>query len=302
MKSWQAKVICTALRSVGRSVFAQAKSPDRARQRFETFARYAFSPPAGSAIVEGELGVPGLWVTNGPTSDLTIVYFHGGGYLYGSARTHQAIAGELAKRSGAQVFLPNYRLAPEHPFPAAFKDALHVWEALIARGYDPRRIVLGGESAGGGLALALLSHLCHQDQRPAGVFAYSPWTDLTLSGASLVTNAKTEQLLPPDRLTEARAGILGGSRPRMADDPRLSPLHASFPAPPPVMIHVAQTEIFRDDALRIRSRLPDAEIRVAGDLPHAWPMMHNWLPEARDTLQATAGFIQSCLARETVES
>lgn len=302
MTSWQARLLCKGLRAVRRKAFSLAGDPHRARRRFELLASLAFSPPAGTGILSAEMGVPGLWVTNGPDREATILYFHGGGYLIGSAKTHQALAGELAQRTGAQVFLPDYRLAPEHPFPAAFDDAIAVWNALLARGYNPSEIVLGGDSAGGGLALALLSHLCKQGQRPAGLFAYSPWTDVTFSGASLVTNARSEQLLPADRLTEARSHILGGSRPGTADDPRLSPFHASFPKAPPVMIHVAQTEILRDDGLRMRSRLPDAEIRVAGDLPHAWPLLHNWLPEARDTLHASAVFIEACLRRATVEN
>jgi alpha/beta hydrolase fold. len=102
-------------------------------------------------------------------------------------------------------------------------------------------------------------------------------------------------VLPAHRLTEIRANILGGARPADADDPRLSPLHASFAGAPPVLIHAAETEILRDDALRMRGRLPGAEIRIAGDLPHVWPMLHGWLPEAEATLDHTARFIQSCL-------
>lgn len=300
--SWQAKALGFFLRTFVRPSFARAADPNQARARFEKLARLGFRAPAGTAVTQGDLGVPGRWVTNRRTSDGTVLFFHGGAYLMGSSATHTALAAKLARRSGAQVFLPDYRLAPEHPFPAAFDDAVACWNSLISRGYSADKIVLAGDSAGGGLALALLSHLCRTGQQPAGCFVYSPWTDLTFSGASLVTNAKSEQLLPPARLTESRAHILGGSRPSDADDPRLSPLHAQFPAPPPVMIHVASTEILRDDALRMRNRLPDAEIRVAGDLPHVWPLFHNTLPEARDTVQASAMFIRSCLETMSGES
>ncbi|MCB1388934.1 MAG: alpha/beta hydrolase fold domain-containing protein [Rhodobacteraceae bacterium] len=259
-------------------------------------ARRLFRTPPGTLALEATVGgVPGRWVSNRPTGAGTLLYLHGGAYLLGSSRTHTGLAAALALRTGARVFLPDYRLAPEHPFPAAFDDALAAYDGLVAQGNAPAEIVLGGDSAGGGLALALLGHLCRERRPPAGLFAFSPWTDLTFSGASLVTNASSDQVLPAHRLTETRAMILGGARPADADDPRLSPLHAGFPGAPPVLIHAAATEILRDDAQRMRGRLPEAEIRIAGDLPHVWPMLDGWLPEAAETLDHTARFIRSCL-------
>lgn len=293
--TWQADLMRLAMRRVVQPAIARARPPTRLRQQMRRVARWAFrAPPLTLCLaVEG-----GLWVTNRPRGEAVVLYFHGGAYLMGAPETHAAMLAELAARSGARAFLPRYRLAPEHPFPAAFDDALAAWEGLLAQGHRADRIVLGGDSAGGGLALALLSHLCIRGQPPAGVFVLSPWTDLTLSGASLVTNARREHLVPAHRLTEIRALILGGARPNDADDPRLSPLHAAFPNPPPVLIHVAESEILRDDSLRLRNRLPDSDIRVAGDLPHVWPILHNYLPEARATLAQTAAFITACLGPE----
>jgi epsilon-lactone hydrolase len=178
--------------------------------------------------------------------------------------------------------------------PAAFDDARAAWETLRAAGAPARRIVLGGDSAGGGLALALLAHLCRAGTPPAGAVAFSPWTDLTLSGGSLRDNAGREQYLPARRLAVARDMVLGAFDPT---DPRVSPLFAAFPDPPPVLIHVAETEVLRHDALRMRRVLPAAEIRLAGDLPHVWPAFHAVLPEARATLDETAAFIRRCLGR-----
>lgn len=213
----------------------------------------------------------------------------------GAPETHAAMLAALARRAGLPAFLPRYRLAPEHPFPAAFDDACAIWDTLVAQGWQPGQIVLGGDSAGGGLALALMSHLCLRGQVPAGFYAFSPWTDLTLSGAAIRQNARRDQFLPVNRLDEVRDFVLAGTGDPA--DPRISPLFANFPSPPPVLIHAAESEILRDDALRMMGPLAHADIRLAGDLPHVWPFFHNWLPEARATLSETARFIRSCLGR-----
>ncbi|MBN8294746.1 alpha/beta hydrolase [Rhodobacter sp. NTK016B] len=297
--SWQAQVIRAIALRFSRPALRRQRDPVAARAHFERLARRSFRVPPGTLDLPGEAGgTPGLWVSNRPEDSGVILYFHGGAYLMGSPRSHLALGAELARRTGTRVFMPDYRLAPEHPFPAAFEDAEAAFLGLVALGHAPETIVLAGDSAGGGLALALLARLCARGLCPAGYVGFSPWTDLTLSGASLVTNASRDQLLPGHRLTEIRAMILGGATPQDAMDARLSPLHAEFPDPPPVLIHTAQTEILRDDALRMRGRLPRAEIRLAGDLPHVWPMLFNWLPEARDTLDDTARFIRRVLAPE----
>jgi len=294
--SWQARVLRSALGLTFKPVLTHTKSPDAVRARIDGAMMLSASPPPLTSILPATLGVAGRWVrAQGANPAQVILYFHGGAYVMGSSLTHSGVAGHLSALSGASVFLPDYRLAPEHPFPAAFNDAVASYDALLGKGYDPATIVLAGDSAGGGLALALLAHLCKRGPRPAGAMVYSPLTDLTFSGASLVTNSSREQVLAPTRLTEVRAHILGGAKPGEANDPRLSPLHASFPAPPPVQIHAAETEILRDDSLRMRSRLPDAEIKLAGDLPHVWPLFHTVLPEARETLRQSGAFIRSCL-------
>ena len=294
--SWQAPLVRQGLRLTFKRLLASRMTPQRARARIDRLIIRGTRVPAYTSVLPGQAGVPGLWVAHRrAVFDRVILYLHGGGYFMGSSRTHAALAGMLSRESGARVFLPDYRLVPEHPFPAAFDDAVASYDALVAKGYHPANIVLAGDSAGGGLALALLSHLCRRGTPPAGALVYSPLTDLTFSGASLVTNSARDQVLPANRMTEMRGHILGGARPGEASDPRLSPLHASFPSPPPVQIHVAETEILRDDALRMRSRLPDAEIRVAGDLPHVWPMFHGLLPEATQTLRQSGAFIRACL-------
>jgi len=286
------------LRITVRRYMARMRDPVLLRTQIDRLMRFSFRPAPLSLHLPANIGgVSGLWVSNRPSAEQVILYFHGGGYFFGSARTQMPMLSHLAQRTGLRVFSPDYRLAPEYPFPAAFDDALAAWHGLLGKGYRPDQIVLGGDSAGGGLALALLAHLCQAGQCPAALFTYSPWTDLTLTGASLITNAASEQILPAHRLTDIRALILGGARPHEAGDPKLSPLYAAFPSPPPVQIFVAETEILRDDSLRMRNRLPDAAIRLVGDLPHVWPMYHDLIPEAHRTLDDTAAFIRLALAR-----
>lgn len=294
--TWQAQVIGWANRKLLRRVFAKTALPEPGRKRYARLSRWGSFLPPLSLIQPGNAGgVDGLWIQNQPRKEAVLLYFHGGAYVIGSPETHQSMLADLAARSGLRVFAPRYRLAPENPFPASIDDALAAWAGLLEQGHTPDQIILGGDSAGGGLALALLARLCANGQRPAGLVAFSPWTDVSLTGASLVTNAAREQILPAHRMTEVRALILGGARPGDANDPRLSPLYANFPGAPPVQIHVAESEILRDDALRMRNRLPHAEIRLAGDLPHVWPLFRPFLPEARATLQDTARFIEACL-------
>jgi len=296
--SLRARFLRLFLRAVARPLLAGTLDPKDARRRFRWAAKRLFHAPPFSLIVRAPGPVPGLWVQNRPRGGGVILYFHGGAYLVGAPETHAAMLAEVSRLTGLPAFLPRYRLAPEHPFPAAFDDAVTAWNRLRALGHAPGEIILGGDSAGGGLALALLAHLCRTGQPPAGAFALSPWTDLTFTSASLNTNARRDPLLPVDRIGEVRAMILG-TPPVDPADPRLSPLFADFPDAPPVQIHVAESEILLDDSLRLQTLLPDADIRVAGDLPHVWPILHNYLPEARDTLDTTAGFIRACLARSS---
>ncbi|SDW31549.1 alpha/beta hydrolase [Roseicitreum antarcticum] len=298
--SWQLKVLRVFLRRVAKRGLRRYADSVVARRWFDRGALLnARGRPDRSFIADRLMGpdrnVDALWTAAPQGDDPIVLYFHGGGYIMGSPRTHAALARYIGRKSEAVVCLPAYRLAPEHPFPAAFEDAVLVWEALMARGIHPSQIVLGGDSAGGGLALALLGHLCAHDRpRPAGLFAFSPFTDLTYQSPSLVENAGRDILLPPQRLQRLSQRILQGGDPA---DPRISPFFASFHGAPPVFIQAARTEILRDDALRMADRLRafDVDVRcdIWGNLPHVWQFFHGWLPEARAALREVAGFIRA---------
>ncbi|MCZ7676324.1 MAG: alpha/beta hydrolase [Roseovarius sp.] len=221
-----------------------------------------------------------------------LLYFHGGGYVFGSSDTHRAMLGRLSQLAQLPACLPDYRLAPEHPFPAAVGDALAVCAALAGR---PGGIVLGGDSAGGGLALAVLAEVLRRGLAPpAGVFAFSPLTDMTFSGDSLRANERADPVLPAARAHETAAMYLQGAA---ADDPRASPLFADFTGAPPVWLAVSDTEILLDDTRRMAANLRDQGVAVtvtqASGLPHVWPFFQGWLPEATATLRQLGGWISA---------
>jgi acetyl esterase/lipase len=220
----------------------------------------------------------------------TLLYLHGGAYIMGSASTHCALAGTIGAKTKMQVILPNYRLAPEHPFPAAFEDCLAVAQAL---GAVSDGLVIGGDSAGGGLTLAVLAALCATETPPLAAFAFSPWTDLSFTGASLVTNAQTDAILPVERIYEVRKHYL-----QLADpvDHRASPLFASFKSAPPVFMQWSDSEILADDSRRMVAALKAQNVMVQAkewhDLPHVWQMFHDRLNEADAALSELYSFIE----------
>lgn len=294
--SWQLKAMRVFLRQIARRSLGRQPDSVAARAWFERGAWLNARGRPYLNFAPDQFGeIPALWTRAPSPGTPFLLYFHGGGYVMGNPRTHAALGGYLSRKAQMPCLLPDYRLAPEHPFPAAFEDALALWEALMVRGFRADQIALGGDSAGGGLALALLGHLCAQDMpRPACVFAFSPFTDLTYSGASIRENANTEILLPPERLEQLRNRVLAGADPA---DPRISPLFARFPKAPPTLIQVARTEILRDDSRRmvdhLRAEGTAVTLQEWGNMPHVWQFFHGWLPEARKALNDTATFIRS---------
>jgi len=269
-------------------------SPTEIAKGFERCAKWMFrTPPYLCHLTEKVAGLTFHWINVGPVQSCKIIlYFHGGAYMSGSGETHTGMLARLSKLSGTRICAVDYRLLQEAPFPAAFEDALQAWFYLISLGYDPADIVIGGDSAGGGLMLALLAHLSQIGVRPAAAFGISPWTDLTLSGASL-TSPK-EALLPASRLGEA-VDLYLGAAPRT--DPRASPLFATFISPPPVLIQISAGEALADDGRRMAARLQDAGAAVTlqewGTAMHVFHIFDGWVPEARNALKDISTFVQT---------
>jgi acetyl esterase/lipase len=291
MTSRRMRLARAILRRVVRPLNAAVQSPALLRAAMGFAA--ALSPGAGVAVAEGKGGIRWFLPADAPVDAPVILYLHGGAYIAGNPMHYRAMLGRLAAWSGCRVAAPVLRLAPEHPAPAAFDDAVAAHAAVVSGQGEPARVVLGGDSAGGGLALSLLAHLCAQNTRPVGLFAFSPWTDLALTGASLTLNADSDCLLPASRMAEVVALVRGGLP---ATDPRLSPLGAAFDAPPPCQFWVGSDEVLRDDSRRMADRLRAAGGRVdlseVPDVFHAWPIGAGRLPEADETLRATADFVR----------
>lgn len=288
------------MRDVAKPYLRKVRAAPEARGSLDRVARLTFSIPPRSVLtpdclsVDGRNPVRALWAHGvAPKPRGLILFLHGGGYVAGSAMTHAGMVARLARESGLRAVLPNYRLAPDAPFPAAVDDALTAWLALLERGYDPRDIALGGDSAGGGLAAALLGVLADKGMDlPGRVFLMSPWSDLTLSGATLESNAGTDPLLPANRIRELRDIYLGGAAP---DDPRASPLFARFSGRGPVLIQVGSGEILLSDSQRLADAMQrdgvDVQLDVWPDLPHVWHLFQGWLPEADQALTRICGFL-----------
>ncbi|MEZ5720279.1 MAG: alpha/beta hydrolase [Paracoccaceae bacterium] len=232
-----------------------------------------------------------------PQPDRRLLWFHGGAFMGGSPRTHARLIARVAGLTRLEAIAPDYRRAPEDPFPAAVEDARTAFDTLVARGFRPDNIVIGGDSAGGNLALGLLAGLLAEGTRPAGVVALSPVTDLTFSGASVAENLGLDPMVPGDRTEEARRYYLVGAE---ATDPRASPLFADFPNPPPVFLQYGGLEILRDDSRRMAEKLRAAGGEVVTDewpdAPHVFTMFDAYVPEAREGLARVARFIDGLWA------
>ncbi len=239
-------------------------------------------------------GVPAEWIIP-PTAaaDRVILYLHGGGYVMGSIKTHRATVARIARAAQARALAIDYRLAPEHPFPAALEDTLAAYRWLLGNGYRPGKIVIAGDSAGGGLTLAaLLSIRDRKLPMPAAAAPISPWTDMEATGASFESRANRDPMVGKAELLPMAKLYLGNADPK---NPLAAPIHADFHGLPPLLIQVGDAETLLDDATRVAQRAKrdgvKVELEVWPDMFHVWHAFAKILPEGQQAINKLGQFI-----------
>lgn len=240
--------------------------------------------------------VKGEWLRppRASSARANVLYIHGGGYFMGSAQAYRGLTSRLAELARAPVFSLDYRLAPEHPFPAAVEDAVAAYEWLLQQRVNPEGMVVAGDSAGGGICLALIHALKERSmQLPARLTLFSPWTDLATTGASLHENSRGCALFNALTVEKAAAYYLRGGDPY---SPLASPLHGDLKDFPPMHIHVSDSEAIRDDSLRLAHKAELAGVEVTLSIwhrqVHAWPAFYPLLPEAEYCLEELADCVR----------
>jgi acetyl esterase/lipase len=239
-------------------------------------------------------GVPGEWIRVPESREERVVlYFHGGGYVLGSVATHRDLISRIARSAGARSLAIDYRLAPEHAFPAAPDDCLRAYRWLLASGVAPTRLTIAGDSAGGGLVLATLLALRDAgDPLPAAAVCLSPWADLEGTGDSAQEGAVDDPLIPVEGLKGMGQLYLAGADAR---DPRASPLHGDYRGLPPLLIQVGTREVLLDDARRVAERARAAGVNVHLEceegLIHVWPLFGAGVPESREAVERIGAFV-----------
>ena len=240
-------------------------------------------------------GVPAEWVSaEGSAADRAVLYLHGGGYIIGSVRTHRVLMAGLSKASGARVLGLEYRLAPEHPFPAPVEDAEAAYRWLLAEGYDAANIAVAGDSAGGGLTVSVMVQLRYLGlPMPGAAVCFSPWVDLEGVGESMDTNAEIDPMVQREGLSFMAEVYLGGCNPRA---PLAAPLYADLQGLPPTLIQVGSAETLLDDSTRLadRTRAAGVDVRldVWEDMIHVWQLFAPMLPEGWEALAQAGEFIE----------
>jgi monoterpene epsilon-lactone hydrolase len=261
--------------------------------------------PRNDVIFDAETvgGIQGMWVyPANPKSDEAMLPLHGGWFNVGSAKAYRHLVGHIVARIGTKAFIPNYRLAPENPFPAATDDALSCYQGIVRAG--ARRIVLTGDSAGGNLALVLASRVVSEHASThstlVGVAAFSPITDLTLSGETYVTRADADPLFTRPQVADLVKSYL---RSADARHPQASPLLGQFSGMPPTRIHIGDDEVLLDDSVRYVERAAAAGVDIRADvwmgMPHGFPGSVGKLKAAGEALDAIGVFLAAVLRGDT---
>lgn len=280
----------------------EEKDIGESRQSIDSFARKFSRLPKNCKVEPVQIeGIYAEWITNNQSvEDKVIIYLHGGGYGYCSADTHRSLAASIMKEAGVKVLLPEYRLAPEHPFPAAIEDTITIYRWLLKQGYESSNIIFAGDSAGGGLSVAASLVLRDQyDPLPAALVCLSPWVDLTSSGESYRKNSEKDPYLRNDLVRKTAQQYAGAES---LDNHLISPVFADLYGIPPIFIQVGSIEILLSDAemLTTKARQAGVEVhfKVWEGMWHVW-QISNRLPEAKQAVKEIGDFVKKifCVKR-----
>lgn len=293
--SIQSLLLRTVLRLTIKRQFKQTEI-DYQALRNNGASRFLPDIPSDIAVVPVKVGeVRCEWIIDAEADpNRVVLYLHGGGYVLGGLDSYRDICWRLSQLSGMRVLLIDYRLAPEHPFPAAVEDATACYGWLLAEGYEPESLGIAGDSAGGGLALATMMRLKELKLAlPACAALMSPWVDLTNGGDSMASNRDADPMLSKETL-EFMAHLYVDDENRR--NPHASPLFGDLSEFPPVLIQIGSTEILLSDAIRLADRIRaaggDVVIDIWPRMPHVWQLFSQWIPESRKALHKLAQFLQ----------
>ena len=283
------------LRTLLKLIFKKYGPIEESRTNSERSAKWMGKLPASITVEKVNCnGLNAEWIYNLDSDpEKVILYLHGGGYVIGNIALYRLLSATLSQKTNARVFLPDYRLAPEHPYPAAVDDTVAAYHWLLEQGYDAKNIIIAGDSAGGGLSLAATLSLRAEGQPlPAGIVCLSPWTDLTMSGESHQSKAKAEAMLLKESLR-----LWASSYANKADlrNPLISPIFADFAGFPPLLIQVGSEEILLDDSVLLaenaKSAGGDVTLSVYEGMWHVWQTL-GFLPESRAAIEEIGAFVK----------
>ena len=278
-------------------LLSRPRSDDYRQRRKDMDARaLAYGLPADVSVEKvGAGGVPAEWLTTpGAARDAAILYLHGGGYVIGSLDSHRHLAAESGRAAQCLTLNLGYRLAPEHPFPAAVEDALAGYRFLLASGFQPGRIVIAGDSAGGGLVVAAM--LAIRDAglaQPGGGWCLSPWVDMEASGSTFESRADADPMVQKAGILDMAKTYLNGADPR---SPLAAPIYADLKGLAPLLIQVGAAETLLDDALRLAGAAGAADVRVDlqvwPEMVHVWPLFYPELKAGHDAIREAGAWIR----------
>ena len=293
MASEQLKVVLEMLRNAPPIIGGQ--SVEKMRAAMEDMTTGAPLPDGTELQAVEANGVPCKWTsTPGVDPGRAILYLHGGGYVIGSIATHRGLVSRLTSATGSRALSVGYRLAPENPFPAAVDDATAAYRWLVSQGMEPFRVVIAGDSAGGGLALATLLALRDAgDALPAAGVCISPWVDLEGLGESMTRNADVDPIITKDGLMDMARMYLDGADPK---SPLAAPLHGDLAGLPPLLIHVGSRETLLDDSTRLAEKAGLAGVDVTlepwDEMIHVWHAFAPLLPESQQAIDRIGEYVR----------